>query len=456
MPNIAAILVSLTFGVVVVLSVTSLTYHFASDKISTLSGLVDENCADIETIDRTNRIIFPLLQDLKKRTFFRIFQVDLNSECPFWAQNVMCESSACGVCECPHDQIPLPWKMQKSDEVDRAVRDSFTSWPLRDDNLLVKNMRWDQMDPNQWIATSTPEKATYVDLALNPEAYTAYRGYASGKIWDAIYKENCFTGDSDPSSSSCVEGRVFYRTISGLHASISSHIAENYNEDGTVLPSLEVYTERLAAFPERRKNIYFALSLMLRALNRGAALVEAYPYDTGNAEDDEAVRQSIQHLTQAVSQQCESPFDETVLFKQESLRQQFQRNFRNISLIMDCVSCEKCRLHGKLQIQGLGTAFRMLFDPIVPSITASKMTEEPVPRVEAVLQRNDVIAFINTLSKFSTALHIQEAMQGRARRLVLLQGLALSFVCLLLIVTAILLWRTLSFKRQRTSKRHIE
>jgi hypothetical protein len=35
--------------------------------------------------------------------------------------------------------------------------------------------------------------------------------------------------------------------------------------------------------------------------------------------------------------------------------------FHNISKILDCVSCEKCRLNGKVQIKGLGTAMKVLF-----------------------------------------------------------------------------------------------
>lgn len=37
--------------------------------------------------------------------------------------------------------------------------------------------------------------------------------------------------------------------------------------------------------------------------------------------------------------------------------------FRNISRIMDCVSCEKCRVWGKLEILGLGTAIKILLTP---------------------------------------------------------------------------------------------
>ena len=32
----------------------------------------------------------------------------------------------------------------------------------------------------------------YVDLTLNPERYTGYRGESATRIWNAIYEENCF------------------------------------------------------------------------------------------------------------------------------------------------------------------------------------------------------------------------------------------------------------------------
>ncbi len=41
--------------------------------------------------------------------------------------------------------------------------------------------------------------------------------------------------------------------------------------------------------------------------------------------------------------------------KPEVLREQFVQKFQNISRIMDCVGCEKCKLWGKLEILGIGT-----------------------------------------------------------------------------------------------------
>lgn len=34
--------------------------------------------------------------------------------------------------------------------------------------------------------------AQYVDLLLNPERYTGYRGAEAWQIWSSIYEENCF------------------------------------------------------------------------------------------------------------------------------------------------------------------------------------------------------------------------------------------------------------------------
>lgn len=34
--------------------------------------------------------------------------------------------------------------------------------------------------------------AEYVDLLLNPERYTGYKGESAHKIWRSIYLENCF------------------------------------------------------------------------------------------------------------------------------------------------------------------------------------------------------------------------------------------------------------------------
>lgn len=55
--------------------------------------------------------------------------------------------------------------------------------------------RWtdhDEAIDNFCILDDKQEGAEYVDLLLNPERYTGYRGESAHRIWKTIYMENCF------------------------------------------------------------------------------------------------------------------------------------------------------------------------------------------------------------------------------------------------------------------------
>ena len=46
----------------------------------------------------------------------------------------------------------------------------------------------------------------------------------------------------------------------------------------------------------------------------------------------------------------------------QDLKEQFKTHFRNVSQIMDCIGCDQCRLWGKVQVTGLATALKILFE----------------------------------------------------------------------------------------------
>lgn len=46
------------------------------------------------------------------------------------------------------------------------------------------------------------------------------------------------------------------------------------------------------------------------------------------------------------------------------LKEEFRQHFWNISRIMDCVGCDKCRLWGKVQTHGMGMALSVLFSDL--------------------------------------------------------------------------------------------
>ena len=64
--------------------------------------------------------------------------------------------------------------------------------------------------------------------------------------------------------------------------------------------------------------------------------------------------------SEALQKACPIPFHEGRLWQGAdagALQGQLRSHFQNITRIMDCVGCEKCKLWGKLQLVGKQTLF---------------------------------------------------------------------------------------------------
>jgi ERO1-like protein alpha len=123
--------------------------------------------------------------------------------------------------------------------------------------------------------------------------------------------------------------------------------------------------------PERLKNLYFVYLLELRALVKAAPYLQKELFYRGNDKEDNETRQNVEQLLELCAS-FQEHFDETQLFTgidshARALREEFRLHFMNISRIMDCVGCEKCRLWGKLQTHGMGTALKILFSDLPSS-----------------------------------------------------------------------------------------
>lgn len=110
---------------------------------------------------------------------------------------------------------------------------------------------------------------------------------------------------------------------------------------------------------------------------------------------------------------------------------------------MDCVSCEKCRVWGKLEILGLGTAIKILLTP------EKEMHELPLHHF---LSRQEVVALINTLNQFAKSIHFaSHAMEmefGEKIEQMQATALQLTAVPLLVLGVGLLVWMI----RRRKSK----
>ncbi|KAI5662157.1 hypothetical protein M9H77_21480 [Catharanthus roseus] len=369
------------------------------------TGIIEDCCCDYETVDNVNSaVLYPLLQDLVKTPFFRYFKVKLWCDCPFWPDDGMCKLRDCSVCECPENEFPEPFKKlsKRSLPSDDLKCQEGKPQATVDRTLDSKAFRgWIEVD-NPWTNDDETDNSemTYVNLQLNPERYTGYTGPSARRIWDAVYSENC---PKYASGELCQEKKVLYKLISGLHASISIHIASDYLlDEKTNLwgRNLELMYDRVLRYPDRVRNLYFTFLFVLRAVTKATNYLEHAEYDTGNHDEDLKAQSLVRQLLYNPKLQaaCPLPFDEAKLWQGQSgpeLKEQIQKQFRNISVLMDCVGCEKCRLWGKLQVLGLGTALKILF-----TVEEKSPLDQPLQ-----LQRNEVIALVNLLNRLSESIN---------------------------------------------------
>ncbi|KAF8448342.1 endoplasmic reticulum Oxidoreductin 1-domain-containing protein [Terfezia claveryi] len=329
----------------------------------------------------------------------------------------------------------------------------------KDESCIVE---FDDCDERDYCVPDdeTRSDGDYVSLLDNPERFTGYAGPGAAAVWSAIYRENCFsraplvkdTKSSSPSQpfgmlnsrshmaavndlkqavlekprlelvekkngnnrlafldldvdDQCLEKRVFYRVISGMHASISMHLCFDYlnQSTGEWRPNLDCFIQRFEGHPERIQNIYFNYALVLRAVAKLRNYLSEYTFCSGDAHHNKVTKTKMLELsTKAAS----SPqiFDESLMFKDANaieLKEDFKNRFRNVSRLMDCVGCDKCRLWGKVQTQGYGTALKVLFE-----FDENKGVAENPP-----LRRTELVALVNTLDKLSTSLNAVSKFQ---------------------------------------------
>ncbi|KAA8642306.1 hypothetical protein EYZ11_002896 [Aspergillus tanneri] len=415
------------------------------------TAMVSDACVSYASINAMNDNIYSLLQSITQETdFFSYYRLNLfNKVCPFWSDSDgLCGNIACAVNTIESEEdIPLTWRAEELSKLEgpkaghpgrKLQRERPSDRPLQ--GMLGDNVGEscvveydDECDERDYCVPEdegASGKGDYVSLLDNPERFTGYAGAGSRQVWDAIYRENCFLKPAPelqsspnpqwggleavndfrnvlqkelkhteglPLDNECLEKRVFHRVISGMHASISTHLCWDYlnQTTGTWHPNLQCFKERLHDHPERISNLYFNYALVSRAVAKLRKHLEGYTYCTSDAAQDAQTREKVSKLTKSLADRPQI-FDENIMFQDPSavgLKEDFRNRFRNVSRLMDCVGCDKCRLWGKLQVNGYGTALKVLFE-----YDETKNGENPL------LRRTELVALINTLGRISHSL----------------------------------------------------
>merc|ERR1719308_388523 len=370
-----------------------------------LEGILEDCPCTAVTIDQFNSQLHTNLLRLLETEYFRYFQVDFDAPCK-WGWDTQCSSPNCAVDTCNEDDLPEGLKNYLSSlkTVVPQCSSSVDPYPEHHDVVKMKGeQQFCKLDP-----LTNPEKCAFVDLLQNPEKFTGYSGEAAHRVWNTIYNEMCFHPETEDKTlylttntakSMCLEKRAFYKLVSGLHSSIAVHLCSRYllkeggsQEEAVWGRPFEEFRNRFSPSttknegPERLTNIYFLYLVELRALQKVASILQKLD---GKGEEFKALlEETLKNIDSFPSH-----FDESQLFKNETQENQeilklYKQNFMEISEIMDCLGCERCKVWGKLQVTGIGTALKVLF-------TSFENLE---------LTKHEIVALFNAFGRHSTSI----------------------------------------------------
>ncbi|XP_049850781.1 uncharacterized protein LOC126323908 isoform X1 [Schistocerca gregaria] len=366
--------------------------------------LMEDYSVDASKVYKINKGVINILNRLTKKPFLRYYKLNLNRKCTLFSEAGFCVSRSCGVDPCKKEEfLSVCKKREDSSKIDQFVDYSaFHEWK-------EENLSW---TTNGETPSSEQGEMTYVDLEINPEQDTGYSGASASRIWKAIYDQNCFVQNQNLSQQHEIEGKddaeceeksLYYNLISGLHASISIHIAQNCLVEGRSdmwYPNSELFYEKVGKYPRRAYSLYVVYLVITKAFFDAGEYIEQYDYDTTEQVEAIEIKRMVQELRTIISPLARRFDIQTSFFgeDEQAFKRQLIDRFQNISHILDCISCERCKLWGKLQVHGLGIALKILFDRKAPS--------------QLNLTRTEIVAFINLYRRVSESVDWFNVLMG--------------------------------------------
>ncbi|CAD8150056.1 unnamed protein product [Paramecium pentaurelia] len=216
-----------------------------------------------------------------------------------------------------------------------------------------------------------------VDLKYMGEKYTGQQGQ---NIWLNIYEDLGKNTTSEMHTH-------FLNLIKGIHSSISVSITEQFDYGNKTGANVDFFFWRVGNYPDRIYNLYFLESFLIQASKF---------LQINKIELPQQTLLKVQGLLSSYNLMPLYKFDYFQNLTQQDL-EQYRSDIQLLNSYMDCVHCKRCKVNGKLQIHGLETSIALLFD--------NKLRED--------LEKNDMIAFLNTFQKISSSVKSLEAMFER-------------------------------------------
>lgn len=350
------------------------------------STATEDLAPGIAVINSMNEGLEKLLENLRDKPYFRLYSVDMLGSCEYMPQELFeCYSQTCEIYPVDQEEIPLAISTMDMDEHYFAL-DGWARWDMPSED--------------------------YYDTAQFPEEFTGYDG---SEIWRFIHERIAFHDDSITDEYDSDNWKAdFNKAVSGLHSMISAQVvkgieakvvAEEEFADGCdwTDPVVE-FKRRLSPegeTPLALENLYFGYMLMLSGVQ---AAKDRLLQDCADGKIDEDTAATLKPVLDHPLLEQESisiaykKFHDHAVKDKGSLWEARLRT-RDLFRIMNCVQCNKCRLHGKIGAMGLSTAFQVLLGGDGEGGDLKK------------IHRVEIAALMTTLSKFSTAISFCKRMK---------------------------------------------
>lgn len=303
----------------------------------TISCILGAECAFGESITYNNKKVREAIQQLCFMDCFSKTAIEVTEECP---PEINMKIGLCG-----------PGCMLSKEEKDRKTLDSF------------------HLDAGERVVVKKgDENRIYMYLELN-KILERYTGYSDGyKIWKQIY--DVAKGDN-----------LLEMAISGIHCSVSIHLCSFYSEEPEkrrLYMNYQLMEKKVR--PEYVKNMKNTLDMLLSLL-------------PASFETISAVANRYKGCTEIVEKIREAIPDVTPVYSGYQVGQDTLEKASKISSIVGCINCMRCKVWGKVQLEGLKCAVKLLLKEKDESI---KITER------------EIVYFVNLINRLSSAATLYE------------------------------------------------
>mmetsp|Transcript_55278 Transcript_55278/g.131823 ORF Transcript_55278/g.131823 Transcript_55278/m.131823 type:complete len:421 (-) Transcript_55278:93-1355(-) len=203
-----------------------------------------------------------------------------------------------------------------------------------------------------WRFDPPADLCDYYDLREHPEKYTGYDG---SEVWSVVHGTIAYPpgAASSPGLQS-----DFNAALEAMQGSIAAHIVADLDTRGEEgLDAASEFQRRLKSRPSTLAALDSTWCLLATAVSE---VVQHNLDVTQYVDDADALAGALEVFHAGAGGGQPAHESSYAAGSSEPVLADMRLRFRELCLLMDCVQCNHCRMHGKVLAMGIATGFQVL------------------------------------------------------------------------------------------------